>query len=83
MTATRDAELQAAYEAGFHQEYDHDSFALLDRIETAVDGEPDDACRCELRAAWLEGAAEALLELADRQRDNAALWRADGEDDAA
>lgn len=68
--------LQQAFELGFDQEYDHDSFVLLDRIEIAVGGEPDDATRCELRAAWLEGAAAALVELAERQYQGAAFARA-------
>lgn len=31
-------ELQEAYEMGFHQEFDHDSFALLDRFAWLYDG---------------------------------------------
>ena len=69
-------DLQAAYQAGWHQEYDHESFGLLDRIETAVDEQHDEATRSEHRAAWLEGAADALLELADRQHEGAAVARA-------
>lgn len=72
----RDDERQRAYELGFDQEYEHDSFALLDRIEVAVDAELDDARRCEFRAAWLEGAAAALVELARRQREGAEFARA-------
>ena len=71
-----DADLQTAYQAGWHQEYDHESFQLLDRIETAVGDMHDDATRSEHRAAWLEGAADALLELAERQHEGAAFARA-------
>ena len=72
---------QHAYEAGFAQQYDHDSFRTLDWIEHAVDHEHDEAARCELRAAMLEGCADALLDLADRQMESAVLWRApDGSD---
>lgn len=78
-----EADLQTAYEAGFAQEYDHDSFALLDRIEVAVDDVADEVSRCEHRAAWLEGAADALLELAERQHDGAAFARAFDGSDAA
>jgi hypothetical protein len=67
-------ERQAAFEAGFQQCYDHDSFRMLDWIEVAVDGVVDEAERCRWRAAMLEGAADALLELADRQHGAAALW---------
>jgi hypothetical protein len=74
---------QSAYENGWRQEYDHDSFALLDRIEVAIDDVRDDAERCRLRAAWLEGAADALLELADRQHEGAAFARALEESPAA
>jgi len=72
----QDDDRQHAYETGWHQEYEHDSFTLLDRIEQAVDHEHDDAKRCELRAAMLEGAADALLTLADAQHEGAAFARA-------
>ena len=48
------------------------------RIEVATDGELGPGKRCELRAAMLEGAAAALLDLADRQRAGAAFERAWG-----
>jgi len=63
-------------ELGYRQCYDHDSFAMLDWIEQAVDDVRDDATRSELRAAMLEGAAEALLEFAERQHEGAAFARA-------
>lgn len=63
-----DPERQIAYEQGFAQCYDHDSFRTLDWMEHAVDDEPT---RCELRAAMLEGAADALLALVERQHEGA------------
>jgi hypothetical protein len=72
----RDGDLQAAYEQGWHQEYDHSSFELLERAEGVLDDVPDEAERCRRRAAWLEGAADALLELADRQHEGAAIAQA-------
>ena len=79
-----DDDRQRAYETGWRQQWDHDSFRTLDWIEHAVDHEHDEARRCELRAAMLEGCADALLELADRQMEGAVLWRTpDGEVDAA
>jgi hypothetical protein len=63
-----DADLQAAYAVGFEQEYEHDSFALLNRF-SGLQG--------ELLAAALFGAADVLIELAERQPDGAAdrrLW---------
>lgn len=71
-----DDDRQVAYEAGWRQEYRHDSFRTLDWIEVAVDDVRDEAARCELRAAMLEGAADALLELADQQHAGAAFARA-------
>jgi hypothetical protein len=65
---------QRAYEQGWHQMYDHDSFRTLDWIEVAIGDIADQAERCRRRAAMLEGAADALLELADRQHDSAVLW---------
>jgi len=70
----RDEQLQAAFEAGHAQMYDHDSFRTLDWIEHAVDDVADQADRCRRRAAMLEGAAAALQELADRQLESAVLW---------
>ena len=70
---------QAACEAGFAQMYDHDSFRTLDWIEVAVDDVVGEAERCRRRAAMLEGCADALLELADRQLEGArfaAEWEA-------
>ena len=64
---------QHAYETGWRQMYDHDSFRTLDWIEVAVDGVQGEAARCRRRAAMLEGAADALLELADRQHEGAAF----------
>ena len=69
-----DDNLQAAYETGWRQEYDHDSVHTLDWIEHAVDDVADQAERCRRRAAMLEGAAAALQELADRQLESAVLW---------
>jgi hypothetical protein len=76
-------QLQAAYELGFAQCYDHDSFRMLDWIEVAVDGVAGEAERCRRRAAMLEGAAAALEELADRQHEGAAFCAELGGGDAA
>jgi hypothetical protein len=67
---------QRAYEAGFRQMYDYDSFRTLEWIEVAVDDVHGEAERCRRRAAMLEGAADALLELADRQHEGAVFARA-------
>jgi hypothetical protein len=68
-----DEQLHDAFESGFAQMYDHASFVLLDRIEHAVDGVRGEADLCRRRAAMLEGCADALLRLAERQRDGAAV----------
>jgi len=62
-------ELQAAYEDGFAQEYDHDSFVLLDRFSWILDEAPG-ADGVERIAAMLEGAADALRALAKSRRDD-------------
>ena len=62
-------ELQAAYEDGFAQEYDHDSFVLLDRFSWMLDDTPG-ADGVERIAAMLEGAADALRALAKARRDD-------------
>lgn len=64
------AELQAAYEDGFRQEYDHDSFTLLDRFSWLLDDAPTSADGAERMAAMLEGAADALRALAKQRRDD-------------
>ena len=73
---------QGAYEAGFAQMYDHDSFAFLERVEGIVDSHLDDdlaardpGARADARAAALEGAADALRNLARGQRDGARFAR--------
>ena len=76
-----DDERQIAYEAGWRQEYDHDSLALLDRIETMVDDVHDEGERCRRRAAMLAGAAAALDELADRQLESVVLWETPDEEE--
>jgi hypothetical protein len=68
-----DEQLQAAFETGFSQTWDHDSFRTLDWIEVAIDDIADQAERCRRRAAMLEGCAAALEELADRQHEGAAF----------
>ena len=62
-------ELQEAYEDGFRQEYDHDSFVLLDRFSWLLDDAPG-APGVERMAAMLEGAADALRALAKSRRDD-------------
>lgn len=74
---------QAAYATGWHQMYDHDSFRTLDWIEVAVDEVVGEAGRCRPRAAMLEGAAAALVELARRQREGAEFARAWEGDESA
>jgi hypothetical protein len=75
-------ELQEAYEHGFHQEYDHDSFVLLDRFGWMLD-DAGAALGAERRAAMLDGAADALRALARARRDDVPLLRAlDGVDRA-
>jgi hypothetical protein len=77
-------ERQRFYKAGWRQRaYDHDSFALLDRIEHAVDDEPDDARRCELRAVMREGARDALSSSPTAHHEGAAFARALQGGDAA
>lgn len=67
-----DPDLQAAYAAGWAQQYSHDSFAFLERFSDL---------RGERLAAALVGAADALCELAEQQLDGvrfAAEWNGDG-----
>jgi len=64
------AELQQAYEDGFRQEYDHDSFVLLDRFSWMLDEAPTGADGTERMAAMLEGAADALRALAKARRED-------------
>jgi hypothetical protein len=65
---------QSAYESGFWQMWKHDSFQLLDRFSD-LDG--------ERLAAVLFGAADALIELAERQLDDARFAVELDGDDAA
>lgn len=69
-------ELQSAYESGFHQEYDHDSFGLLDRFSWLIDDSPTSAAGAERMAAMLDGAADALHALAKARRDDIPMLRA-------
>ena len=69
-------ELQAAYESGFAQEYDHDSFGLLDRFSHLLDEAPNSAEGAERMAAMLEGAADALHALARQRREDLPALRA-------
>lgn len=62
-------ELQSAYENGFTQEYDHDSFMLLQRFSWILDETPG-ADGVERIAAMLEGAADALHALAKARRED-------------
>jgi hypothetical protein len=68
-------ELQQAYEDGFDQEYDYDSFVLLDRFAWMLDG-VSAPLGAERRAAMLDGAADALRALARVRRDELPLLRA-------
>lgn len=70
----RRAELQEAYELGYAQMHDHDSFAFLERIELMVEDVAPHATSEALAAAY-EGAADALRSLAARAREAAKLQR--------
>ena len=61
-------ELQQAYEHGFNQEYDHDSFTLLDRFQWLADDAESEEGRGHLISAMLEGASAALDALAREYR---------------
>ena len=69
-------ELQEAYELGYHQEYEHDSFALLHRFEWMLDQAPTVTLGAERLAAMLDGAADALHALARVRRDDRPELRA-------
>lgn len=69
-------ELQDAYEAGFDQEYDHDSFSLLDRLGWLLGDADSSAAGAERMAAMLEGAADALHALARARGDDLPTLRA-------
>lgn len=74
-------ELQHAYEQGFRQEYEHESFALLDRFGWLLDSASGLAVGAELTAAMLDGAADALHALARQRRaDLRTLRLMDGEE---
>lgn len=76
VVSQRPAELQEAYEAGYHQEYDHDAFGLLDRFGWLVDDAPSSADGAERVAAMLDGAAAALRDLASQRRQDLPTLRA-------
>jgi hypothetical protein len=66
--------LQAAYESGYTQMYDHDSFGFTDCLDAIVDWHADTETwsgEAELRAAAVEGAADALRALAARMWEGA------------
>jgi hypothetical protein len=69
-------ELQETYESGFAQEYDHDSFTLLDRFSHLLDEAPSSAEGAERMAAMLEGAADAPHGLARTRRNDLPALRA-------
>lgn len=64
----RRPELQAAYEQGYAQMYDHDSFAFRERMEIAVEHVAA-RTHAEAMTAVYEGAADALSALARRSRE--------------
>jgi hypothetical protein len=72
-------ELQEAYEDGFDQQYDYDSFVLLDRFAWLHDADTP-ALGTERIAAMLDGAADALHALARSRRADVPALRtlADG-----
>jgi len=69
-------ELQEAYELGYRQEYRHDSFVLLERFEWLLDDARSACLGAERMAAMLEGAADALRDLACARRDDLPALRA-------
>ena len=69
-------ELQDAYEAGFDQEDDHDSFALLDRCGRLLEDADSSAAGAERMAAMLEGDADPVHALARARRDDLPTLRA-------
>jgi hypothetical protein len=68
-------ELQQAYEAGFDQQYGHDSFALLERFAWMLDDAKTAVLGAERIAAMLDGAADALHALARARRDDLPVLR--------
>jgi hypothetical protein len=66
-------ELQEAYEAGFDQQYDYDSFVLLERFAWMLDDAKTAVLGAERIAAMLDGAADALHALARVRRDELPL----------
>lgn len=66
----RRAELQRAYEAGYAQMHDHDSFAFTDRMYSVAAQAPP-AQAAEAMAAMYEGGADALRRLAALSRESA------------
>lgn len=71
----RRAELQEAYELGYSQMYDHDSFSFTERMELMAEDIAPDTTADALAAAY-EGAADALRSLAGRAREAAVIKRA-------
>lgn len=69
-------ELQQAYELGWRQEYDHESFALLARFSWLFDDAGSQALGAERIAAMLDGAADALHALARARRADLPMLRA-------
>ena len=72
----RREELQAAYEQGYDQMYDHTSAAFRDGIELMVEYVAPNSVRSEAMAAAFEGGADALRALAARAREAAKVERA-------
>jgi hypothetical protein len=68
-------ELQQAYEHGFAQEHDHDSFVPLERFAWLLEDADSAVLGAERIAAMLDGAADALHALAQSRRDDIPLLR--------
>jgi hypothetical protein len=68
--------LQEAYELGYRQEYEHDSFELLSRFEWMLDQAPTVTLGAQRVAAMLDGAADALRAVARDRRDDLPELRA-------
>jgi hypothetical protein len=71
----RRAELQAAYERGYHQMHDHTSAAFRDGMEMMVEYVAPNSVTSEGLAAAYEGGADALRAMAARAREAAKFER--------
>lgn len=70
----RRAELQEAYQLGYAQMYDRDSFPFTDRMESVAE-QVAPGSRAEAVAAAYEGGADALRTLAGLARESGKVQR--------